>query len=65
MKNHIFSRTFVFTFSFLETSNKRDQKQRIFLFQHWFWPKIALQMAVNGNACASQSKDFAPFNLFT
>jgi hypothetical protein len=65
MKNQIFSRIFVFTFSFLETSNKQDQKQRIVLFQHWFWPKITLQMTVSGNARAAQSKDFVPFNLFT
>lgn len=65
MKNHIFSEIFVFTVPFLETSNKRDQIQRIFVFQHWFWPKIALQIAVSGNAYACQSKDFSVFNKFT
>jgi hypothetical protein len=35
------------------------------VFQHWFWPKIAFQMAVSGNAYACQSKDFTPFNKFT
>jgi hypothetical protein len=64
-KLYIFFKDFDFTFSFLEISNKRDQIQRIFVFQHWFWPKIALQMAVSGDAYACQSKDFAPFNKFT
>ena len=39
MKNHTFSNIFVFTVSFLKTSNKRDQIQRIFVSSIGFGQK--------------------------